>query len=70
MPQLPEFVLMAFLVMEVVYDRLSVVFHLYNMYHVNSQNCLVLLHTVSHECLFLLIVLILDQNVYLTPSQS
>lgn len=31
---------------------MSVVLHLYNMYHVNSHNCLVLLHIIPHECLF------------------
>lgn len=47
---------------------MSVVLHLYNMYHVNSHNCLVLLHIIPHECLFVNCSH-LDQSVYLTLSQ-
>lgn len=61
MLQLSEFDLVALLVMAVVrvthvYDWMSVVVCLYNVYHVNSHNCLVLLHTIPVECLLLIII--------------
>lgn len=64
--QLSEFVLVASLMMAVmgvthVYDQMSVVVCFYNVYRVNSHNCLVVLHKILVKCL-LLIVLILDES--------